>query len=264
MEDIQHQRTLDRLFEAFFTPPRYRANSAEQRIIAQGFSQSIPAQNQTLRVVTWGNQGPAILLMHGWGGSLAQMTALVPPLLQAGYRVISYDQPAHGTSPGKTANILEIAPTMTAVATLTGPFTAILAHSFGALVTSYTLAHALMAPPQRVLYFGAFNRLMDSIDRFGKIAKLTDEMTAQLRELTYARFGHEVLEAIVNASLVQQLTFPALLVHDLDDPVTPITDSQAIASAWPSSQLVETHGLGHLGTLDDPETLQRALTFLGS
>jgi pimeloyl-ACP methyl ester carboxylesterase len=50
---------------------------------------------------TWGarsKEAPAVLLAHGWGGHAAQMRAFAFPLLQAGYRVITYDQPAHGVS----------------------------------------------------------------------------------------------------------------------------------------------------------------------
>jgi len=50
------------------------------------------------------------------GGARAQMTGFVDPLLFAGYRVVAYDQPAHGESDGKMTNLLEIAPTMELIA----------------------------------------------------------------------------------------------------------------------------------------------------
>ena len=89
-----------------------------------------------MAVTSWGSGSPAVLLLHGWGGSRAQMTGFVNPLLAAGYRVVTFDQPAHGESDGKTTNILEIAPALGALAARAGNFHAIVAHSFGTLITS--------------------------------------------------------------------------------------------------------------------------------
>src|SRR5690349_22396214 len=45
----------------------------------------------------WGS-GPAVLLMHGWGGRAEQMLPFVEPLVRAGHRVIAFDAPSHGES----------------------------------------------------------------------------------------------------------------------------------------------------------------------
>jgi pimeloyl-ACP methyl ester carboxylesterase len=89
--------------------------------------------------------------MHGWGGARAQMTGFVEPLLSAGYRVVAYDQPAHGESTGTATNILEITPTMDLVMQKEGPFESIIAHSFGTLITSYALTNRNFPPPSRLV-----------------------------------------------------------------------------------------------------------------
>jgi pimeloyl-ACP methyl ester carboxylesterase len=160
----------------------------EQEVLDWGNNTRIPFDGGELAVTTWGKSGPAVLLMHGWGGARAQMTGFVDPLLFAGYRVVAYDQPAHGESDGKMTNLLEIAPSMDLIAGREGPFHAVISHSFGTLITSYALVHRNFPPPARLVYLGAFNRLLDSLPRFQVLAGLSDEMMDGLRALLYENF----------------------------------------------------------------------------
>ena len=57
-----------------------------------------------------------MLLAHGWGGHAAQMRGFVFPLLSAGYRVIAYDQPAHGVSDGRLTGLPDFADVLAEVA----------------------------------------------------------------------------------------------------------------------------------------------------
>ena len=148
---IESEVIIKKVYRAFFGPGKYEVKSADQEIIAHGNNYRISFQGGELAVTTWGDQGPAVLLMHGWGGSRAQMTGFVDPLLSAGYRVVAYDQPAHGESDGKITNILEMTPTMDLIASREGKFDAIIAHSFGTLITSYALAKLNFTPPSKLI-----------------------------------------------------------------------------------------------------------------
>src|SRR5687768_13117485 len=41
-------------------------------------------------------EGPAVLLVHGWGERAASLGAFVAPLVGAGFRVVGVDLPGHG------------------------------------------------------------------------------------------------------------------------------------------------------------------------
>src|SRR6185503_7769068 len=189
-------------------------------------------------------------------------TGFVDPLLSAGCRVVAYDQPAHGESDGKLTNLLEIAPTMDIIAKQEGNFDVILAHSFGTLITSYALVKRNFPPPARLVYFGAFNQLMDSLPRFQVLAGLPDEIIEGLRAMIYENFGRDVLESITNESLTPQINIPALMFHDAADNVTPIDDSRAIARVWKSARLIETEGLSHRGALQSKTIHEQVIQFL--
>lgn len=258
----RHNEIIARkMYRAFFRPGKYEPKSTDQAILARGTSFRIPFDSGELAVTTWG-EGPTILLMHGWGGARAQMTGLVEPLLEAGYRVVAYDQPAHGESDGTLTNLLEIAPTMQLIAQQERGFYAVIAHSFGTLITSYALVEGNFPLPERLVYFGAFNRLMDSLPRFQVQAGLTDEVIEDLRGMIYENFGRDLLESITNDALAPRIALPALMFHDVTDNVTPVEDSRAIARAWMHAKLIETQGLGHRGALQSREIHKQVVSFL--
>ena len=258
----ESEAVVKKVYRAFFGPGKYEMKSMDEAVIACGNNFRIPFDGGELAVTTWGNTGPAVLLMHGWGGARAQMTGFVDPLLSAGHRVVAYDQPAHGESDGKTTNILEIAPTMDLLVKHAGKFDAIIAHSFGTLITSYALVKRNFPPPAKLVYFGSFNRLMDSLPRFQVLARLPDEIMDGLRAMINEKFGRDVLDAMVNEIFAPQINIPALMVHDTSDNVTPIEDSRAIAKAWKNAQFIETEGLGHRGALQSEEIHEQVVKFL--
>ncbi|MFN8413288.1 MAG: alpha/beta hydrolase [Anaerolineales bacterium] len=260
----ESQTILKKVYRAFFGPAKYEVKSTDQAILDRGKNSRIPFADGELAVTTWGESGPAVLLMHGWSGGRAQMTGFVEPLLNAGYRVVAYDQPAHGESDGKLTNVLEISPTMDLVMKQTGKFDAIIAHSFGTLITSYALVNLNFPPPSKLVYFGSFNRLMDALPRFQIQAKLPDDIIEGLREMIYEKFGKGVLESIINETMVTKIHIPALVFHDRSDNVTPVEDSRAIANAWPEAQYIETNGLNHRGALQSKEIHEQVVQFLKS
>ena len=258
----KQQAIVKKAYQAFFSPSKYELKTGDDTILVRGNHYRIPFEGGELAVTGWGDSGPTVLLMHGWGGSRAQMTGFVDPLLLAGYRVVSYDQPAHGESDGKMTNLLEIAPTMDLIVQHEGNFDAIVAHSFGTLITSHALVNRNFPPPSRLVYFGAFNRLMDSLPRFQVISGLPNEIIEGFRVMLYDNFGQGVLEAIVHEKLAPQIDIPALMFHDVADNVTPVEDSRAIAKVWKNAQYIETEGLGHRGALQSQEIHEQVLKFL--
>jgi pimeloyl-ACP methyl ester carboxylesterase len=161
-------------------------------------------------------------------------------------------------------NILEIAPTMDLIREREGNFEAIIAHSFGTLVTSYALVNRDFPPPSRLVYLGSFNRLLDSLPRFQVGAGLPDALIDGLRGMLYENFGKDVLDAIVNETMTQKIVISTLMFHDKADNVTPVEDSRAIVGAWKNARLIETEGLGHRGALQSKDVHAQVVEFLKS
>jgi hypothetical protein len=58
---------------------------------------SVAVRGQPVRAWRWGS-GPAVLLVHGWGGRARQLAAFVSPLVHAGFSVVALDAPRAGAS----------------------------------------------------------------------------------------------------------------------------------------------------------------------
>lgn len=265
----ESQAIVKKVYKAFFTPKKHEAKTSDIEILKSGNNFKVkhdsPPQGGALElaVTTWGDESnPKVLLMHGWGGARAQMTGFVNLLLKAGYFVVAYDQPAHGESDGTLTNILEISPTMNLMQNQFGKFDVVIAHSFGTIITSYAITKINFSAPKKLIYFGAFNRLLDALPRFQVLAKLPDELINGLRHMIEENFGKNVLNHIVNEELVKEINIPALVFHDRSDEVTPVEDSRAIANTWIHAQYIETNGLGHRGALQSKEVHEQVIKFL--
>src|SRR5918911_788593 len=124
----------------FLTPPRAGGAAAALDLIDARAS-LIEHRGRQIATWRWGeSDAPAVLLAHGWGGYAAQMRGFVFPLLSAGFRVIAYDQPAHGLSDGKLTGLPDFAEVLTELAWHHGGAHAFIGHSLGAAAGALALA----------------------------------------------------------------------------------------------------------------------------
>ena len=118
----------------FLTPPRNLIPDWQKPFIKNAEQSTILVNNKLIKFYRWG-VGPAILLIHGWGGRGSQLSTFIDPLITAGYSVLAIDGPAHGDSSGKQTDMFEFANTINAVSTMVNSLHAIIAHSFGSACT---------------------------------------------------------------------------------------------------------------------------------
>jgi pimeloyl-ACP methyl ester carboxylesterase len=201
----------------------------------------------------WGD-GPTIVLVHGWAGQAAQLSSFVAPLVTAGFHVVAFDQPAHGQSPGRRANVVDFAAAVAAVGARLSPIHGIVGHSLGATAAVMAVRAGLavervvlLAPPADPAPFAhSFAR------RMGLPPARADGVVARARQL------------IADASPAVPTTphAPVLVMHDRADPEVPFAHSEAITATWPGSQLVPLEGLGHRKLLREPRVIEAAVSFL--
>jgi pimeloyl-ACP methyl ester carboxylesterase len=215
-----------------------------------------------LAIYQWGSGSRAVgLLAHGFGGSAAQMVAFVPGLLAAGYRVVAFDQPAHGFTPGRYAHLVDFAEHITRVSRAFGA-SAVVAHSLGATAT--LIAHArglsleravLIAPPANVEHFAtAF------ADHAGLPREELPEMLAHVeRDLGYP-LG--LLDVRNLAGLMDGAPADLLVLHDPADAEVPYEHGRTLAAHWPGARLETLRGVGHRRVLRDALTATLAVAHL--
>jgi pimeloyl-ACP methyl ester carboxylesterase len=198
---------------------------------------------------SWG-AGPAVFLVHGWGGCRAHLAVFVKPLVEAGHRVIAFDLPSHNESEtgemaqGRTT-IVECAEAVRAIVQAHGPAHAVVGHSLGAKAAA--LAVAKGAPIERMVFLAPMGDFALYLDLFADRHGFGPRIRAGLERRLNRRLGTPLFDTDISrvAGRINDAT-PLLVVHDPDDPDSPYEMSERIVEVWPGASLVTTRGLGRL------------------
>jgi len=243
----------------FLTPKRRARPAAERQLLAKARRLELPTVHGQLAAWEWGDEGPRVLLVHGWEGRGAQLGALASPLIAAGFRVLTFDAPGHGDSPGERSSLFHFAVAVERAAEAFGPLHAIVTHSMGGAATLWASRHDPLAT--RLVTIAPPVDLRDFTAMFSKMLGFPEGVRVRLHKRLDARFGVPI-EEVRAERLASAMQGPLLVVHDENDREVPIACGEAIARAWPKAQFLRTHGLGHQRILRDPETLHAIVSFV--
>jgi pimeloyl-ACP methyl ester carboxylesterase len=249
-------------FENALLRPRPAPPLAAPEPITRPVTQRFPYGWGWIAVRVWGQgERPAVLLLHGWGGTSQSLGAFVDPLMAAGYRVVTFDFPAHGTTPGERTNLIECGGAALQIGSVFAPLAGIITHSFGGPAAALAMAHGLDA--ERVVMLGPPVGMREIsfpvADRIGLPRAISERMFdrfAQRLRFTWDEIGTE--------RLVAGCTAPLLVIHDEQDELVPWSHGDAIARGARDGRLVTTSGLGHRGTLIDATVVKTAVEFVTS
>jgi pimeloyl-ACP methyl ester carboxylesterase len=236
-------------FWAFCTPVQRRR--IEHPLFAEAEAFTLPGD---LRAWKWGD-GPAVFLVHGWGGSSGQLLGWVPGLVERGFSVVAIDQAAHGSSPGLQTNAGRMAETLLTLSRRVGAPVAIVAHSLGGVVSHFAVAQGLR--PEAVVLVSSpaapelfYRRML----KFAGYRKRDELVRAVGRYL-----GRPFSDFVVGPALVDT---PTLLVHDRGDREVALEHHHALGQAMPSASRMLTDGLGHNRILNDSTVINSGLRFI--
>ena len=207
----------------------------------------------------WYNDGPTVMLVHGWESNLGQMLSFVEPLRRNGFRVIAFDQPGHGLSPSQPAHLIDMADAVHDVVMQHGPVHGIIAHSMGAAATLLSLSR-YSTHVNRLALVAPMPDLDTHLHHFSEAAALSGAMRARLRKQVESRLA-VTIDACNAAYAAETIQTNALVVHDCRDQIIPVEAGFEIAKQL-NAALITTDGLGHRGILDDRITAGRIADFM--
>ncbi|MBL8876021.1 MAG: alpha/beta hydrolase [Phycisphaerae bacterium] len=224
------------------------------------------------RLIAWdidGNcpTGPVAVLTHGWSdskvGALARVSALAPMCS----RIVAWDLPGHGESPGACElGMREGEDLVALLESLDGPGSArivLFGWSLGAGVSLVAgnqwqnrdrLAGVIAEAPYRLVETPARNvmRAQRSPWRLNlPIAIWLIRRRAGVSAGALAQFDR--------AGWARELPCPLLVLYGTDDVVCPLEDARAIANAKAGGMLVEIEGARHNDVWARPGTRERAI-----
>lgn len=244
----------------FRTPPRSPRLKREEHALFSGRFSKTPLRSGSLPTWTWG-EGPAVLLVHGWGGHAGRLTPFVEPLTDAGFSVIAFDAPGHGSASGRRSSLPEMVEAIRAIAKVAGPFHAVIGHSLGATACALAIKSGL--PVSRVVLLAPAADLEKYPGRFARILHISAPVRDSMKKRLERRYNVTWTDLRISGRpLAGEVSL--LVFHDRGDVRVPLRDGLEIVASWPKAELVRTRGLGHHRILRDPKVIARAVAFLGA
>lgn len=243
---------------AWFRPRRHEPPTREKFWEMGAVEFRIGRGTAGVRAWSWGS-GPLVLLVHGWEGRGLQLGAFVQPLVDAGFRVVTWDAPGHGRSPGNRSSLFSFADTVLAAARQLGPVHGIVAHSMGAAAS--LLALQTQIPIERIALVSpgdpsrAGKRMAESLG-------LGQDVVSEIGNQLKSRFGQSMNE-VSAVRLAGTLDAATLVVHDPEDAHASFSDAERMAEAA-GAEFVAVHDLGHHRILRDADVVAAVTSHIAS
>jgi pimeloyl-ACP methyl ester carboxylesterase len=254
----------NRAYEQWFTTTRFKTPAYEQPALDTAHRETVIVNDLPIVVYIWQRQhtgyDKTVLFIHGWTGRGTQVINYIDKLNTAGFRVISFDGPAHGASPGRQTSVLEMTDTVLALGRHYGKIDAAITHSFGGMILAYAMSlglkierAAMICPPKNITII---------LDNFQRILRLPESVMQVMIRKSYATHGQVTNNAVDMVNNLKTSSCKGLVIHDEDDTDISWHSGQEIADAWPGARFIKTSGLGHRRIIHDREVIKHITDFL--
>jgi pimeloyl-ACP methyl ester carboxylesterase len=244
--------------DIFLTPTRVPRPLSEKTWFESARKFSI---DNGIAAYEWGpHEGPIVALVHGWSGRGTQMAAFAEPLAAKGYRVVAFDGPAHGNSPGKQTNVGDFSNFLVrAQKELGQPFKAVVGHSFGSGCSVLATSRGLQT--EKLVLIAGPSRYEIVVGNYLKFAGLSPRSQEYFKDSLAKKVG--LSDRNLNVGKIgSSLHIPVLVVHDKEDKEVRYQAALDIKEAWPEAQVVTTQGLGHRRILKDSHVVDEVVRFI--
>jgi len=241
-----------------------KIKSIEAEFYKQALPFTVPFPKENLNAYTLGDpQGKLLFLVHGLNSNAGSLTRLATEFVDLGYRVVSFDLPAHAFAKKKHTNLYECKEAFKAVINYVDPQQPfdIISHSLGSATTIYALSE-LSQPVNRMVLLTSPNATIDFFLEFKRIVGLNQAVFKEVLDRANTLAKEDISTMKVEDKLKHVAFDASLIIHDKRDKVIPFTSSQDIANSSSQVQLKSYENIGHYRMLWKDEVIQDAVTFL--
>lgn len=256
---------LGELAAALFCHPMREGRRVprEEAYLANATRLALPTSHGVLAAWLWGGEEaakPLVACVHGWEGHGAQLGAFAAPLVEAGFRVLAFDAPGHGESPGEEAHVPLVARVLPELQAQTAPFFGLIGHSMGAAAAA--MATTLGVPARGLVLLAPPLSMLERVERLAARLQLAPELRAAFVAAAERRTGVSFADVDMRTA-ARTARCPALVFHDPEDTDTSFTAAEEIVALWSGARLVPCPGRGHYRILATPTIVRETVEFIG-
>ncbi|MBT8180618.1 MAG: alpha/beta hydrolase, partial [Eudoraea sp.] len=179
----------------------------------------------------------------GWESNSFRWRNLIRFLSDANFAIVAFDAPAHGNSAGGIFNVPLYAECTQHIVKHFNP-SYIIGHSVGGMTAVY---HQYIYPQnaiQKIVTIGAPSEFYELMEHYQNIVGFNKRVLAAIDDYIQKHFGYGIQD-FSSSKFVRKIQIEGLLVHDIEDPITPYHNSEKVHTNWKNSKLISTRGLGH-------------------
>ena len=244
----------------FCHPMQHARPRREKEWLADALPFKVRVARNEIQAWRWGTGERHVFLMHGWAGRGAQLGAMVAPLLERGYSVVTWDGPAHGESGGRTSSLVELADATFAISRkLRREPYGIIAHSMGAGAAAVAISEGLGF--ERAVLISSPASILHFVHGYAEMMGFGPDMSDQIVGWMNRTYSVDLADYDVEAMDVPHGE-RMLLIHDDEDKEVPIEHGERVAKAVGAHRFVRTKGLGHRRILYAEETVHQAVEWI--
>ncbi len=259
---LSRRKAGEEAFRLFITPPK--RSTRVSPLFAASESLEFPLNGQMVRGYRVNHPSQKkVLLLHGFSSSVHSFDRYVSPLVEQGYEVLAFNAPAHGNSEGKTVHAMLYAEMIREVMERYGPVQSFIAHSFGGLSVCLALEQVDHGPDTRIVLIAPATETTTAINSAFKLIGLKNpKIREDMENIIFSMSGQKA-EWFSVSRAIRKLQAQVLWVHDEDDDITPLSDTEPTREAKQSNIAFRiTRGLGHHQVYRHPDVVREVVDFL--
>lgn len=262
--------TLSSIFPSFFAKKFYnrllhpqikKTRQNELDTLEKSEKAILSILNNNIQLYKWGNGKNKILLIHGWEGQAGNFSDIIEKLLTANFTIYAFDGPGHGNSSGGKNIMFEYLDTVDKIITKLD-IKNIVSHSFGSVVTTFALSqipnhkidkYVLLTTPH------TFSNYVSNISE--KLGISNRAINLFLKRIEKER--NEKIDEFDVSKYIQNVNVEkAIIIHDINDRIIPISEAKEVVQQWNNAELVEISNTGHFKMLRTPEVVTTIIKFI--
>ncbi|HRG89934.1 MAG TPA: alpha/beta fold hydrolase [Chitinophagales bacterium] len=266
--NIAPETAIDILVKLVFTPQKRVLRPPHKTLMKKAHKHVIkvnefrnPKKKADMKYYVWGSSHRTVLLVHGWDGMALDFYKMIPALVEAGYRVVAIDGPAHGGSDGETSNLLHFKEAMVQLIEKIGTPYAIVGHSMGGGASAYLLMEYNILVNRLVMM-----AIPISSGRFFEQVFAMLKVPVKMQRVFFKGLEEEFNMSVDQMNLAKRKekikADKAMLIYDEDDEVVSLPDIKNFLSLRPEIKGVNVKGAGHNTIIRNKKAIDEIIAFL--